>query len=503
MSSNRQLYDLPYECKYCSFTTSYTNHVHNQNQAEDHSFRCPSVSKLPTKRAYCNFCTLFNTTPAQVFQEDGDYTKDGCKWCGYKGSTDNSTTRPRWKCDLCPRVFRTFEEAVEHEQKCNESDDGRTKTEVDHETIEFNGSIIPPPKNGKTYAPIEAVKLITSLTAKGTTERKELILLLLDKQYVKGRTTIYDTIKKFEEGKSFSLFWRERGAPRKYNGPVANNHTERNVDHDYHPYNNVKDQIPIKNQIRATAGEEIWSAGAHLEEKGWRGSIYLEVTPIQFQMIEGYGKFDYHVRPKDSGKLRSKHADLFLGWNQETIRVDICKYLGQRNTVYDHAEDKWYVPEHISTLLCRLYFCTKRFPPPKDMDEGGNNEVFSRLKNYIMTCAVSGKKNDLQARKFDEWGCPINVSNSPVTCNGGRKKYHNKVFRCKHARKGSTKCPMNFTVCWDEYGYYINLISKLKRIQKGRAEYFNGSKRNDFKLERGTNSVGCQWHCCGNSKDTK
>ena len=38
MSSNRQLYDLPYECKYCSFTTSYTNHVHNQNHAEDHAF---------------------------------------------------------------------------------------------------------------------------------------------------------------------------------------------------------------------------------------------------------------------------------------------------------------------------------------------------------------------------------------------------------------------------------------------------------------------------------
>lgn len=488
---SRVLYDLPYACKYCSFTTSYTN----RNEAEDHSFQCPSVSKLPTERAYCNFCTLFNTTPAQVFQEDGDYTKDGCKWCHYKGSN-------KWKCDMCPRVFTTYQQAVEHELTCHGSRDEELTKSISEEeveqkkTFEFNGSIIPPPRNGKTYAPAEAVKLITSLTAKGTTERKELILLLLDKRYVKGRTTIYDTIKNFEEGKSFSLFWRERGAPKKYRRPIANNHTDiRNVDHDYHPYNNAEHQIPIKNQIRATAGEETWSAGAHLEEKGWRGSIYLEVTPIQFHMIWGYGPFDFAARPDDSakhsGKLRSEHANLFLAWDQETIRVDICKYLGQRNTVYDHSEDKWYVPEHVSELTCRLYFSTKQFPPPKDMDEGGNNEVFSRLKNYIMTCAVSGKKNDLQARKFDEQGCPINVSNSPVTCNGGSKKYHNKLFRCKHARKGSTKCPMNFTVCWDEYGYYINLISKLKKIQKGRV------------LERGTNSVGCQWHCCGNSKDTK
>jgi len=100
----------------------------------------------------------------------------------YVITDDNSTTRPRWKCDLCPRVFRTFEEAVEHEQKCNGSRDEDQKEVERKKTFEFNGSIIPPPKNGKTYAPVEAVKLITSLTAKGTTERKELILLLLDKQ---------------------------------------------------------------------------------------------------------------------------------------------------------------------------------------------------------------------------------------------------------------------------------------------------------------------------------
>ena len=54
--------------------------------------------------------------------------------------------------------------------------------------------------------------------------------------------------------------------------------------------------------------------------------------------------------------------------------------------------------------------------------------------------------------------------------------------------KSTQICPMNFKVCWDEHGYYINLTSKLRKIRtKGL---------HDYKLLPGTKTVGCPWHCC-------
>ena len=125
------------------------------------------------------------------------------------------------------------------------------------------------------------------------------------------------------------------------------------------------------------------------------------------------------------------------------------------------------------------------------MDKGGSNEAFSKLKNYIMVSSISSK-NPRLTRYWDQYGHKIGISNSAVVCNGGSKKYRNKVFRCAHAYKQieGTKqaCPMSFTVCWDKKGYYINLMTKLKR-ERG----IHGLG----KFLPGVNTTGCPWHCCG------
>lgn len=313
------------------------------------------------------------------------------------------------------------------------------------EEFEFNGNTIPPPSNSKIYQPIEAAKLITSLTGKHTKERGQLINLILSKKAVKGRTALYDTIKAYEGGRPFSVVWKERN--RKRSSPHHNEVSARN-NLPLQPPNKLMRIVDQANDGRRTGclidresmNSIHWGVDKHREKDGWRGSIYLDVTCISVQDIK-HGLLSKEVLTKPS---RRNICDA-LG---KGVRVD-----GDNNDeiryIYDRLVENGKIP-------ARLYFSPIEFPPPTDnMDEGGSNDTFSRLKNYIIVSS----------------GSLENGSNSPVVCKGGDRKYRNKVFRCKHYNKHSY-CPLNFTISWDEYGYFIRLS--------------NGSLF----------TFGCQWHCC-------
>ena len=357
--------------------------------------------------------------------------------------------------------------------------------------FEFHGNTIKPPKNGDLFQPLEVVELITSLTVKGTSERGELIKLLLQKKLVKGKTTLYDTLKKYEEGKEFKLTWNERGAPKKNKQTTTTRYTDAINANPKRKPANIVHKVPsqsinktIREQIRYDIGEDICSAGKHIDKKGWRGELYLEVTPVHFSELN-----QYDTMYSNTSGILHESVDL-----TKPTTLDICKFLGQRDRVYKEDKDKWVTVSEPERTVCRLYFNQKEFPPPPShlLHEGGCNETFAKLKNYIMVSSTSSR-NPRLTRYWDKSNrYRIGISNSAVVCNGGSKKYQNKVFRCAHAYKNvqGTKqsCPMSFTVCWDRYGYYINLMTKLK---KRRRDW------NSFKILPGTNTTGCPWHCCG------
>ena len=322
--------------------------------------------------------------------------------------------------------------------------------------FEFNGNMIPPPLNGKIYQPLEAAELITALTGKRTKVRGQLINLILSKKAVKGRTALYDTIKAYEEGRPFSVVWKERNkksSSLQYHNCIS---VMRSNLPSQPPISNIADQInhgcrtgciiDRESEYTCHYGKRDFQ---HIVKDGWRGSIYLNATCVSIQSInrgllsqEDLTK-PSHINICDAlGKCvrvdSDGDTDHDIDWRFDSLRADNVLGVRVRNV-----------------LPGRLYFSPIEFPPPTDnMDEGGSNNTFSRLKNYIIVSS----------------GSLENGSNSPVVCKGGDRKYRNKVFRCKNYKH--SHCPLSFTVSWDEYGYFIYL-------SKGLLYTF-----------------GCPWHCC-------
>ena len=169
------------------------------------------------------------------------------------------------------------------------------------------------------------------------------------------------------------------------------------------------------------------------------------------------------------------------GDDKGLLPIDICQLLGNSDIVQRIPEeatsedlDKMWLSTHDSTFgelrkrcnLPRLYWFTERFsiwelkigklyfseweypPPSKVKSEQGSNIIWNRLKSYIEYMA--------------------NLGGSPVVCTGGSSNCE-KRFKCKvsyRKRKGkgeSKRCIFNFTVKWDEHGYYIHLLSESRR----------------------------------------
>ena len=488
-------------CNFCDFASP------SIIKCSEHALICKEIEKLTqSRRKYCNYCSLFCCSPAEAYEE-GDYKdEEDCKRCGINPEKESE---------------RSFAGYAPPTNNNINTDGGKNNDTTDNNNIvndrvlfKFDGNNVNHPRNGEIYQPLEVSQIITSLTVKGTSKRAELIKLLLQKKLVKGKSKLYETVKKYEEGTTFKLTWNEIGRPskdakRKKGEQLGLKPGKRlryteavNVNPNRKPANIKPSSIhakivhvpsnsinkTIREQIRYDIGEDTCSAGKHIDKYGWRGELYLDVTPIYFDEIWGNQASHSSWLPIiKAGKLKNPKVDL-----TDPVRLDICTFLGQRNKLY--ADNEWITPVGVDKGISRLYFNPKEFPPPKDMKEGGSNEneVFSKLKNYIMVSSTK-TTHPVPLQDRDSKGHQIGKSNSAVVCYGG-KKYYNKIFRCIHAYtkqpegKSTQICPMNFKVCWDEHGYYINLTSKLRKIRtKGL---------HDYKLLPGTKTVGCPWHCC-------
>lgn len=170
-----------------------------------------------------------------------------------------------------------------------------------------------------------------------------------------------------------------------------------------------------------------------LDRKGWKDSIVLQnMIPMKFcDDLE-----DLNHYPK-------------------LHRLDICSYIGY-SVDYPRCTplDKILVPEfvHDDSLdrTYRLYFDKRNYPPPTNLDDGGNSIEFVKLKCHIREVAR-------------------------VFCNGGKDE---RVFTCNSnynkREHNQPSCPFGFTVKWDKYGFYIDLLSNPHKYT----------------------CRGCPWHCC-------
>ena len=167
-----------------------------------------------------------------------------------------------------------------------------------------------------------------------------------------------------------------------------------------------------------------------MRRNGWKDKVVLRLIPVRFyDDLEELFNMPYM-------ELLHKEQD-----------IDICFYIGH------HVNHPDYNP---AGRVYRLYFPSnkmpndKNFPPPANLNDGGNSIEFAKLKRNIM-------------------------KNSHVFCRRGSK--NERVFTCdrnyKNGQHGPS-CPFGFTVRWDKYGFYIHLLSNV----------------NTF-----TNR-GCPWHCC-------
>lgn len=233
----------------------------------------------------------------------------------------------------------------------------------------------------------------------------------------------------------------------------------------------------------------------------WRKSIVLHLRPIRFcetnrskYGFERKSKFDskaylgFHVDPSLHGVVK----EVLRSEVGELMPIDICQLIGNSDTVEkipdgtsSEEKQKMWRCTHFTAFrdvckkynLPQLHFNVKRYkikelrinklyfssqyPSPKYVqNEEASKIVWNRLKQYIEYMSELG--------------------GSPVICVGGSNA-NEKRFKCKASyrhRKGDKEhyplCTFNFTVKWDDYGYYIPLLNQSNR------DYNNG----------------CAWHSC-------
>lgn len=293
------------------------------------------------------------------------------------------------------------------------------------------------PQNGDQYTKMEAAGMIERQTVKGTRMRAAMINFMAKNNYVSSAKRLREQVKLYEEGNRLvDGGWGIRGRPKK----VHPNHQKAfKLERTVLPLPNeplIIDQLRWDDGERAK--EKLW------DEVGWKGKVYLGVIPVRFC-----------DNLSDRSELLKKQL-----LNKHPPEVNICDYLGQMGDPvvknYDpYTNEKksvtWKRPSNRNERIFRLYCPRSVWHPPAKMEDGGSNETFSSLKDEIQLAAGSRQDND-----------------SPVVCIGGRSC--SKVFICQRSRK----CPFRFTVCWDEVGYYIHLLSSPNKWK----------------------TVGCPWHTC-------
>ena len=349
------------------------------------------------------------------------------------------------------------------------------------------------PLNGTTYGKREALNHI-SKTLKHSNERSAMIRFMVEKGYVPCTAKcLYELVRRTEvEGLPVGDDgWGSRGHPTReassrknrdsvvvprrqevYYGKGSQHYAEmcekmgcegdwktfayflQNSDAGMHHHD--KDIFHKQKRHPKAVKVHKWDLHARKSlwgERAWKGSIYFdEVIPVKLNddLDELFGKKLYIGRLA-KGKERPCRIK----------RIDICSYIGNFSSFATESGESTTIR---GEEIHRIYFHPNRYPPPKNMNEGGSNSTFDRLRTFIRDASKH--------------------SGSPVICNGGNK--NERQFVCIYNRERRSQgdavhCPFRFCIRWDEYGYYI---------------YLRKSTGWKFQLN------GCPFHLCRGLKAT-
>ena len=314
-------------------------------------------------------------------------------------------------------------------------------TQSGHTYLKVGDIIFSTPENGKVYSKREALYWIAK-TLKGSAERGAMIRFMVQNGYVLCNIKcLYDLVRSTEVDRDpvGSDNWGKRGHPTDEDieqKQIASEKLDSGVIRfDNKIFGRGRKGSNKLQSIRELSVEENSKGDGSISairdsimsRNGWKDHLVLQLIPVRF--------YD---------DLEELFNVPYMGHKVQNI--DVCFYIGH------HVNHPDYNP---ARRVYRLYFPSNEmnddnFPPPTNLNDGGNSIEFAKLKRNIM------KK-------------------SHVFCNGGSK--NERVFTCdrnyKNGQHGPS-CPFGFTVRWDKYGFYIHLLSNV----------------NTF-----TNR-GCPWHCC-------
>ena len=283
------------------------------------------------------------------------------------------------------------------------------------------------PRNTQSnvYTKREALHHIAK-TTKGSDERGAMIRFMVQEGYVLCKEKcLTDLVRRVEVNHLpvGSDEWSKRGRPTKraaaQNWMVSKRYNDDRIF--------CKDVKRISEFRYKQNGLPMIRKSRLLNRKGWIDHVMMWMIPIRFcDSLENLPK------------LKPQH-------------IDICTYIGYSNDIYGIDEETF---EEIvcGTNISRLYFPPQHFPPPKNLNDGGNSIEFAKVRLHIREA-------------------------SHVFCNGGKNE---KIFTCdKNYKTGhiGPSCPFGFTVRWDRHGFYIHLSSTNQKYSR-----------------RG--NAGCPFHCC-------
>lgn len=304
------------------------------------------------------------------------------------------------------------------------------------------------PLPGAIYTKEQCLEVIEDTTVKGSGERGALIRFMVKHEFVPSKRAVYKLLNRdmkanpiqdwsigtdsnwgltHEENlQQWHIYQVNGGKEAMYEDDEFSSHLPSIGDcplEEVTSYHGRKQKL-IETFQRGDSGNVRVNMRGRM---GWKGFIRFNVIP-----------YEYGVENRLLGTVGEIKVPGSL------IFVNICNWIGY--------EPDWNGSD---ILTGAFYFSPLVFPAPSDLDSGGSNSTFLKLKSYI----------ELVSEQEE----------SPVICKSGNTANHFKVFACRLNKPRDGKvCPFNFQVGWDKYGYFVRLHSSPKRSR----------------------NVGFPWHFC-------
>ena len=296
------------------------------------------------------------------------------------------------------------------------------------------------PIPGAFYTKSECLVIIKSTTVKGSGERRELIRFLVKYEFVPSEKELYSLLSMYENldidmTSPNELF--EVGSKDNNWGMTSDENLKQGMEWG-NRFEDIGFKCYLPDFVRKRTDLKVIGYSDGSSKKGWRGQLRFYLIPICFD---------------DDTILQKEGLSYFDSGDSRLVCLDICSFIGSQRFQECQSSGGRSFKEK-KRRLRSLYFPPSLFPPPVDINSGGDNHSFCRLKSYIEL--VSEREG------------------SPVICIRGDKANHSKVFACRQNKRGGTECPFGFQVRWDKHGYFVHLLISSNWSQ----------------------TCGCPWHCC-------